>query len=107
MICNFTGSPCRFTDCRLWSEKQQDCRFALAVNKFLGDSELAIHLTRKEQEILDLLARGCSNLEISTDLSITIQTAKNHVSTVMRKLGAKSRVEAVVVGLKGGMVSLN
>jgi len=107
MVCQFTDSPCRHTECPLWSEEGQKCRFALAVDKLLGDSKLPIHLSQKEQEILDLLARGCSNLEISTDLGITIQTVKNYVSVVMRKFGAKSRIEAVVAGLKGGMVSLS
>ena len=46
-------------------------------------------LTRREKEIFSLLRRGYTNAEIARELYISLQTAKNHVSSVFRKLGAK------------------
>jgi DNA-binding NarL/FixJ family response regulator len=51
-------------------------------------------LTRRETEILDLLAEELSNKEIARRLSIQLQTAKNHVHRVLGKLGVERRAEA-------------
>lgn len=52
-------------------------------------------LTPREQQVLDLVARGLSNREIGTELFISGKTASVHVSAILRKLGASSRTEAV------------
>jgi LuxR family maltose regulon positive regulatory protein len=52
-------------------------------------------LTPRELEVLDLMARGMTNAEIARKLFISTSTAKVHVSHVLRKLGAKSRVQAI------------
>jgi DNA-binding CsgD family transcriptional regulator/AraC-like DNA-binding protein len=51
-------------------------------------------LTRREQEVFDLLAEGCSNAQIAERLVISIRTAEHHVSSILSKLGLRSRSEA-------------
>jgi LuxR family maltose regulon positive regulatory protein len=54
-------------------------------------------LTRREHEVLELMAQGCSNAEIAARLVISLSTAKLHVHHVLEKLGAKSRLQAVLM----------
>ncbi len=54
-------------------------------------------LTARENEILELLEQGLTNQQIATRLSVTLHTVKNHVHSVLKKLGVGSRSEAVVV----------
>lgn len=54
-------------------------------------------LTARENEILELLAQGLTNQQIATRLSVTLHTVKNHVHSVLTKLGVASRAEAVKV----------
>lgn len=63
-------------------------------------------LTQRELEVLQLLAIGKSNQEISAALSITERTAKFHVNNILNKLGAGDRTQAVIVALKRGLVRL-
>ena len=53
-------------------------------------------LTTREMEVLRLIHRGYSNLEISDELFISNGTTKKHVSSILSKLGLKNRVEAVL-----------
>jgi DNA-binding NarL/FixJ family response regulator len=52
-------------------------------------------LTPKEREVLTLMLRRYTNAEISSELYISLYTAKNHVSSILRKLGLKSRRDLV------------
>jgi DNA-binding NarL/FixJ family response regulator len=61
-------------------------------------------LTDREQEVLGLIAQGCSNREIAGRLFISELTAKTHVSRVLTKLGVVSRVQAAVVAHDAGLV---
>jgi DNA-binding NarL/FixJ family response regulator len=54
--------------------------------------------------VLALVARGCSNREISARLHITELTTKTHVSRVLAKLGVDSRVQAAAVAYETGLV---
>lgn len=54
-------------------------------------------LTARESEILGLLAQGLTNQQIATRLSVTLHTVKNHVHSVLTKLGVGSRADAVTV----------
>ena len=63
-------------------------------------------LTQRERELLALMARGLSNLEISRQLAIAMPTVKFHVTNILAKLHADNRTEAVLVALKHHLVKL-
>ena len=63
-------------------------------------------LTAREREVLGQLAQGKSNRDLARALGISENTVKNHVRSVLEKLNAQSRSEAVVIALKGGIVTL-
>ena len=68
--------------------------------------ELAEPLTRREREVLQMLAAGLGNKEIATRLGISDHTVKFHVASILGKLGAESRTEAVSLGIRRGLVLL-
>ena len=63
-------------------------------------------LTPRETEILNYIAQGYLNKQIALVLGISEQTIKNHVTSILRKLNANARTEAVIVGLKQGLSSI-
>jgi two-component system response regulator DegU len=64
-------------------------------------------LTPREIEILNYIAEGYLNKQIAAELGISEQTIKNHVTSILRKLNANARTEAVVVAIKQGLISIN
>jgi two-component system, NarL family, response regulator YdfI len=68
--------------------------------------ELAESLTRREREVLQMLAAGLGNKEIAARLGISEHTVKFHVTSILGKLGAGSRTEAVSIGIRRGLVLL-
>jgi|SRR5882672_8657170 len=64
------------------------------------------NLTKREVDVIQLLAQGRSNKDIARRLSITEGTAKTHVKSILTKLDAISRTEAVAVAHKRGLVHL-
>ena len=63
-------------------------------------------LTPRELEVLALLARGQKNVEIAGRLSVSERTVKFHVSSLMHKLGAENRTEAVTLAAQRGLIRL-
>jgi DNA-binding NarL/FixJ family response regulator len=64
------------------------------------------HLSGREQEVLQLLFAGKSNAEIADTLSIKEATVKSHVSMILMRMNVSDRTQAVVEGLKRGLVHL-
>jgi two-component system response regulator DegU len=64
-------------------------------------------LTPRETEILHYIAQGYLNKQIAAELGISEQTIKNHVTSILRKLNANARTEAVVVAIKQGLISIS
>lgn len=69
-------------------------------------ADLAEELTPRESEVLQMLANGLANKEIAARLSISEHTVKFHVASILGKLGAASRTEAVALGIRRGIVLL-
>ena len=62
-------------------------------------------LSKRENQVLALLAQGAPNKEIALQLSISERTVKAHVTSIFNKLGASSRAEAVAIALRSGLLS--
>jgi DNA-binding NarL/FixJ family response regulator len=71
-----------------------------------GPTESAEPLTAREREVLALLAEGLGNKAIAAHLDISEHTAKFHVNSILGKLGASTRAEAIVRAARMGLVLL-
>jgi DNA-binding CsgD family transcriptional regulator len=70
----------------------------------VGHGEMT--LTPRENEVLTLLAHGAPNKVIARELGISVHTAKFHVASVLAKLNARNRSDAVAIGIRRGLVML-
>ncbi len=68
------------------------------------DSEIQTPLTERELQVLRHVAHGLSNREIGGSLGISIETVKEHVQNILRKIDVKDRTQAAVWAVKGGFV---
>jgi DNA-binding NarL/FixJ family response regulator len=64
-------------------------------------------VTRREEEVLQLIADGCSTPEVAEKLYISQKTVKNHLASIYQKLDARDRTQAVLQAVRMGIVSLD
>jgi DNA-binding NarL/FixJ family response regulator len=83
-----------------------DTVLSAAVGPSAPLDELLEPLTRREREVLQMLASGLANKEIAARLAISDHTVKFHVASILGKLGASTRTEAVSAGIRRGLVML-
>lgn len=81
-------------------------RLLSRVGQMLKQEDAAEHLTDREKEVLELLARGQRNKEIADALFISERTVKFHVGIIFQKLGVSNRAEAVSRAIQTGLVKL-
>jgi len=79
--------------------------FEHALARAVTESDAAL-LTRREREVLDLVADGLSNKLIAEKLGVSEHTAKFHLRSIMDKLGADTRTDAVARAARRGMLTL-
>ncbi len=61
-------------------------------------------LSKRETQILGLIAEGYSNLEIAENLNITINTVKSHIVSIFNKIGVCDRTQAAIIALKSNLI---
>ena len=79
------------------------------LNQLTGQhaaTEPAVELTTREHDVLHLMAQGRQNKEIAAELFITERTVKFHITSILAKLDASNRTEAVTIALQQGLVEL-
>jgi DNA-binding NarL/FixJ family response regulator len=93
--------------------QRKDQRLEQLVDQLLSETDrrpitsvdLLAPLTRRERQVLDLLVDGLTNREIATRLVVEPDTIKDHVQSIIKKLGATDRTHAAVIAVRGGLVS--
>jgi DNA-binding NarL/FixJ family response regulator len=83
-------------------ERRVQADVAAEIAKHTADAAL----TAREIEVLQLVASGCANKQISVRLYINEETTKTHIKNILAKLGARDRTHAVTLGLKRGIIEL-
>ena len=64
-------------------------------------------ITRREEEVLQLIADGCSTPEVAEKLYISQKTVKNHLASIYQKLDARDRTQAVLQAVRMGIIHLD
>ena len=81
-------------------EQFQDLSWGKGVEAYISP------LTPRETQILRLMGEGYLNKQIAGELSLSEQTIKNHVTSILRKLDANARTQAVINGIKRGLITV-
>ena len=71
-----------------------------------AEDELSEEITSRETEVLRMLAEGLVNKDIAVHLGISEHTVKFHISSILDKLGASTRTEAVTLGIRRGLIPI-
>lgn len=79
---------------------------SVAIGERSSETPAIVPLTAREHQVLQLIAQGLPNKNIASRLNVSLSTIKFHVASILDKLGAASRTEAVTVGLQRGLVSI-
>lgn len=80
---------------------------ARLLPRFAGRVEGPSVLTSRERELLGLLAEGRTNQEIAACVHLSVNTVRNHLANIYAKLGARSRLEAVAIGVRERVIRLD
>ena len=78
-------------------------RFLPALTRRATNND-ATALSRRELEVLQLLSDGLSTVDVADRLILSVNTVRNHITHVLAKLGVRSRLEAVNVGVRRGLI---
>jgi DNA-binding NarL/FixJ family response regulator len=70
------------------------------------EAELSEEITSRETDVLTMLAQGLVNKDIAARLGISEHTVKFHISSILDKLGASTRTEAVTLGIRRGLIPI-
>ncbi len=71
-----------------------------------ADAELSAEITSRETDVLKMLAEGLVTKDIAERLGISEHTVKFHISSILDKLGASTRTEAVTLGIRRGLIPI-
>jgi DNA-binding NarL/FixJ family response regulator len=83
-------------------QKRVSAEIAVEIAEHATDDAL----TPRELDVLRLVARGNANKAVAAQLSLTEETVKSHIRSILAKLGANDRTHAVAIGLKRGIIEL-
>lgn len=92
-----------------WLDQRVTPRVLAAVrgngHRPAAGSNLVERLSEREREVLVLMSRGASNLEIAARLYVSERTVKGHVGNIFAKLGARDRAAAIILAFESGLVT--
>ncbi len=86
---------------------QQILKYAFQYMDTSSDLEINEKFTSREMDVLRLLAKGMSNRDIASKLGVSLRTIKGHLTDLFSKLNVASRTEAVIVGLRKGILTID
>ena len=92
---------------RLYQRFYAEELLSLQENPGKGAAASVSQISSREKQILSYVAQGYTNKRIAFELGISEQTIKNHVTSVLRRLHANDRTEAVVTAIKQGLISIS
>ena len=79
---------------------------AQVVDRVAASANVSDPLTPREHDVLEQMATGRSNQEIADTLYVAVDTTRNHVSSILRKLDSHSKLQAVVTAARRGLIDL-